>query len=214
MIQIIPSVLSTLEEEYRRDITKYQRSQLLKEGWVHIDFMDNKFVPNQSIEPEIIAKYPIDLHKEAHIMVLHPLEWIDSLVQAGFERIIFHLESQDNILKCIEYIKGKGLEVGLAINNDTSVEKLEPFISKVDVILVMSIVAGFQGQPFILKTLDKVRTVRSMNESIKVGVDGAVKDTNLKEIVNAGVDFVIVGSYLLKGDVDENLENLWEAING
>ncbi len=214
MIQIIPSVLSTLEEEYRRDITKYQRSQLLKEGWVHIDFMDNKFVPNQSIEPEIIAKYPIDLHKEAHIMVLHPLEWVDSLIEVGFERIIFHIESQDDVLKTIEYIKSKGLAAGLAINSNTPVERLDPFLDKVDIILVMSIMAGFQGQPFIPKTLDKVRKIKSMNESIRVGVDGAVKNTNLKKIAKAGVDFVIVGSYLLKGDVDENLEILWEEISG
>lgn len=212
MIQIIPAILSTSEEEYRKDITKYQRSQLFKEGWVHIDFMDNKFVPNQSIDPEVSAKYPIDLHKEAHIMVSNPLEWVDKLVEVGFERIIFHIESADDVLKVIEYIKSKGLEAGLAINSNTPIEKLDPYISKIDVILVLSIVAGFQGQPFIPKTLDKVRKIKSTNESIKVGVDGAIKDTNIKEVVKAGVDFVIVGSYLLNGDVDENLENLWEVI--
>ncbi len=214
MIQIIPSILSITEDDYRKDIAKYQRSQLFKEGWVHIDFMDNKFVPNQSIEPEIIAKYPIDLHKEAHIMVANPIDWVDKLIEVGFERIIFHLESSDDTLKTIEHIKSKGLEVGLAINSDTLVEKLDPFISKVDVVLVMSIVAGFQGQPFIPKTLDKVRKIKSTNESVKVGVDGAIKDKNIKEVMKAGVDFVIVGSYLLNGDVDENLEILWEEING
>lgn len=213
MVQIIPAILSTSEGDYKRDILRYQQAQSFQEGWVHIDFMDNKFVPNQSIEPEVISKYPIDLHKEAHPMVLHPLDWIDDLVEAGFKRIIFHIEAADDTLECIGRIKSKGLEVGLAINPETPIEKLEPFISKINVVLIMTIVPGFQGQPFIPIALDKVKEIKSKGWSVKVGVDGAVKDSNIKEIIKSGVDFVTVGSYLLKGDIDENLENLWEEIN-
>ncbi len=214
MVQIIPAILATTEEDFLRDVSRYKQSPSFQEGWIHIDFMDNKFVQNKSIEPSIIAKYPIDLHKEAHIMVLHPLEWVDELVKVGFERIFFHIEASDDTLKCIEYIKSKGLQVGLAINNKTKIEKIEPFLSKIDVVLVMSIVSGFQGQSFIPSTLDKVKEIKFKDGLLKVGVDGAVKDSNIREIIKAGVDFVIVGSYLLKGDVDENLENLWDVING
>ncbi len=213
MVQIIPSILSTSEDDYKRDISRYQKSPSLQEGWVHIDFMDNIFVPNKSIGPSVVAKYPISLYKEAHIMVLHPLAWVDDLVKLGFERIIFHIEAGDNIGKFIEYIKKKGLEVGLAINNETPIENLQPFVDKIDVVLVMTIEPGFQGQPFIPGALDKVREIKA-KWRVRVGVDGAVKDTDAKQIVESGVDFMIVGSYLLEGDIDENMEKLWEVING
>ncbi|MBI2018429.1 ribulose-phosphate 3-epimerase [Candidatus Daviesbacteria bacterium] len=212
MVQIIPAILSTSEDDYARDVSRYQKSSFFQEGWVHIDFMDNIFVPNKSIEPPVIAKHPINLHKEAHPMVLHPLQWVDSLVKVGFERIIFHIEAADTS-ECIEYIKSQGLEVGLAINNKTPMEKLTPFIAKIDVVLVMSIIPGFQGQPFIHESLDKIRKLKSKEWKVRIGIDGAVKDDNIREIVDAGVDFITVGSYLLKGDIDENLEKLWEVIN-
>ena len=214
MVQIIPAILSTSEDDYERDVSRYKRSPSFKEGWVHIDFMDHIFVPNKSIEPSVVAKHPIDLHKEAHPMVSHPLEWVDNLVKAGFERIIFHIEAEDDTNDCIGYIRNKGLEVGLAINNETPIEKIEPFVDKIDVVLVMAIVSGFQGQPFIPEALDKVRQIKSKNWPVRVGVDGSVKDLNAREIMEAGVDFMIVGSFLLKGNIDENLEKLWEAIHG
>lgn len=212
MVQIIPAVLATTEEQYQSDINKLNSSQSLSGGFVHIDFADNKFVQNTTIKPDIIQKYPDDFRKEAHLMVVHPKDWIDQLKDAGFERIIFHLESDDDILLVIENIKSKGLEAGLAINKETALEKLEPFVDKIDLVLVMSIVPGFQGQPFIPQTLDKVRQIKSNNWPVKVGVDGAVRDSNIKEIVESGVDFVTVGSYLLKGDIEENLEKLWENL--
>ena len=213
MVQIIPAVLAKTEQDYQDNVNKLNQSESFSGGWVHIDFADNKFVQNTTIEPSIIQKYPNNFRKEAHLMVNHPKDWIDQLKEAGFERIIFHLESEDDILLVIEDIKNKGLEVGLAINKETALEKLEPFLDKIDLVLVMSIVPGFQGQPFIPQTLDKVRQIKSNNWPVKVGVDGAVRDTNIKEIVESGVDFITVGSYLLKGDVEENLEMLWEVLN-
>lgn len=213
MVQIIPAILSTSEEDYRRDIARYKMAQSFQMGWIHIDLMDNKLVPNKSIEPSVTAKYPINLHKEAHPMALHPIEWVDDLIEAGFERIIIHIEAQD-VDKCINYIKEKGLEAGLALNNETPVEKLEVFISKITTVLVMSIEPGFQGQPFLSSSLDKIKEIKAKNWPVRVGIDGAVKDSNIKDIISAGVDFVIVGSYFLNGDIDERLEEFWEAING
>ncbi len=214
MVQIIPGILSTSEEGFRKDILRYQRAEAFKSGWVHIDFMDNIFVPNKSIEPSVVAKYPISLHKEAHLMVAQPLKWVDRLVEAGFERIIFHLESEDNINGVIDYIKSKGKQVGLSIKKETSADKLSPFIDKVDVVLIMTIVAGFQGQKFIPETLNKIADIKKLNSKVLIGVDGGVSAKNVKLVVDCGVDFFIVGSFLLKGDIDENLEVLWETING
>lgn len=223
MIQIIPGVLATSEEQYQSDLSRLSKVEALENAWVHIDFMDNLFVPNKSIGPSVISKYPINLHKEAHLMVRYPLEWVDDLIEAGFERIIFHIEAEEITEKCIEYIKNKRLEVGLAIKNETPIEKIEPFIKRIDVVLVMAVVPGFQGQKFIPETINKIKETSRLrqarlglrskgNYNFRIGVDGAVKDDNIRKIVDAGVDFVIVGSYLLKGDIDENLENLWEAL--
>lgn len=212
MIQIIPAILATSEKQYQEDLFKLERSSSLQGNWVHIDFTDNKFVQNQTIEPEIIKKFPTNFRKEAHLMIKNPKEWIDKLIDAEFKRIIFHIECEDNIDELISYLKNKGLEVGLALKNETDIEKLEPFVEKIDCVLVMSIVAGFQGQPFIPETLEKIKNLKAKEWGFKIGIDGAVKDSNIKEIVDAGVDFVIVGSYLLEGSPEENLENLWEAI--
>lgn len=212
MVQIIPAILATSEDQYKQDLQKLTACEALKDGWVHIDFADNKFVQNQTVGVETIEKFPTDFHKEAHLMVSFPKQWIEKLIAAGFKRIIFHIECEDNIDEVIDLIKAKGLEVGLAIKIDTALEKLEEFIHKIDMVLVMSIVSGFQGQPFIPKSLDRLKKIKE--KGTRVGPDGAVNDSDIKEITKTGADFVIVGSYLLKGDTDENMENLWEAVNG
>ena len=212
MVQIIPAVLATSEDQYSADITKLNNCQSLQDGWVHIDLADNIFVQNETIEPEIIQKFPNNLRKEAHLMVAHPQEWVDKLVTAGFERVIFHIEAE-NIQEAIDCAKSKNLEVGIALKNETELEKLTGFIPKIDVVMLMGVRPGLQGQEFIPHAIEKMRDLKSKNWQVKAGIDGGVRDSNIKEIVEAGADFVIVGSYLLRGNLDENLENLWEIIN-
>mgnify|MGYP001607628003 CR=1 FL=1 len=216
MVQIIPAILSITEADYQRDISRYKATKSFQDDWIHIDFMDNVFVPNKSIDALATAKYPTPLHKEAHLMVVHPKDWVDDLIEANYKRIIFHIEVEDDKNECIDYIKRRGVEVGLAINMATPLEKLEPYLGKVDMFLVMSIVPGFQGQPFIPESLDRIRELVRLRSrggyNFKISIDGAVKDTNAKEIASSGLDFITIGSYLLKGDIDENLEKVWEAL--
>lgn len=212
MIQILPAILSTTPEQYKNDIEKLQNSAAFQEGWVHIDFMDNKFVPNKSISASETKNYPTELKKEAHLMVENPVEWIEELKKAGFERVIIHFEAQ-NIEQAIELTKKNGMEVGVAIKNETPIEKLESIAGKIDMILVMSVEPGFQGQPFLEESIDKVKQIKTTGWNLKVAVDGAVRDSNAKRLVDAGVDQLDIGSFLLKGDVDENIEKIWEVIN-
>lgn len=212
MIEIIPAILSTSEDQYKKDIEKVNKAVSLAEGWVHIDFTDNQFVHNLSVGPEVIEKYPTILKKEAHLMVSNPLKWIGKLHNAGFKRIIFHLESREDILACIESAKNLRMQVGLAIKNDTPVEKLKPFVDTIDIVLVMGVEPGFQGQPFISASLDKIRKIKKKHWKVRVAIDGSVKDTNAKDLVEAGADQLVVGSFLLRGEIDENIEKIWEAI--
>lgn len=214
MIQILPAILDKTSYDFEKHIKQLKSSTSFQEGWVHIDFADNKFVPNETIGIDVIIQTPTTLNKEAHLMMDHPLRWIDKLKEAGFKRVIFHYESKDNVLECINNIKKLGMEAGVAININTPIEKLEPFRDKIDLVLIMAIVAGFQGQPFLPEALDKIRNLKKLNWPVRIAVDGAVRDTNAKQLVEAGADQLIVGSYLLTGDVDENLESLWEALRG
>lgn len=214
MIQIIPGILATSEEQYQKDLNRLSQVTALENSWVHIDFMDNIFVPNLGIEPAVTAKYSTMFKKIAHLMVKNPVESIDKLKKADFKRVLVHIES-NNAEECIDKAKDAGLEVGLVLNPKTPVEKTKPFLSKLDTILLMSVVPGFQGQPFEENVFDKIKEAINLREednySFTIGVDGAVKDTNIKDLLNAGIDYVIVGSFLLKGDIEENLERLWEA---
>lgn len=209
MVQIIPAILATTPEDYKRDIEKLNNSESFQEGWVHIDFMDNKFVPNKSIKPDVIKESPTPLKKEAHIMVENPIEWIPGLKEANFDRVIFHIESKDDPVEVIKTVKEAGIEVGIAANPETQVEKLKGL--DVDVILIMGVKPGFQGRPFEGNTYERIKKTLQFFDN--VAVDGAVKDNNALELVQSGAKILVSGSAIMKGDVDENLEKLWEAIN-
>lgn len=212
MIQIIPAILDKTPEDFQDHIGQLKHSVSFQEGWVHIDFADNKFVQNETINTDTVAQTNISLNKEAHLMVARPLQWIDKLKEAGFKRVIFHFESEDDASECIFRIKELGMEVGIALNIDTPIEKLEPFKDKLDLVLVMAIIPGFQGQPFLPEAFNKIKSLKEKSWPIRISVDGAVRDTNAKQLVEAGVDQLTVGSFLLKGDIDENLEKLWEVL--
>lgn len=205
--EIIPAILSKNLEDFKRDLGKLKNSQKLNSGWVHIDFMDNELVPNQSILPEDLQGIDFgNLKKEAHLMVKNPASWIKKLLDLGFERIIIHLEAAGDI---VEYVKlVKSAEVVLAINPETPVEKLKDFIPLIDGVLVMGVVPGFQGQAFIPECIDKVKKIKALNWPVIIEVDGAVKDWNAKSIAEAGADILISGSYLIQGNPDENLDKL------
>ncbi|OGE38923.1 hypothetical protein A3B42_04070 [Candidatus Daviesbacteria bacterium RIFCSPLOWO2_01_FULL_38_10] len=210
--EIIPAILSQTIEQFQEDLQKLINSKNLSSGWVHVDFMDNQLVPNQSILPEDLVGVNFgNLKKEAHLMVKNPETWIKKLLDLGFERIIIHMESQGNIAAYLKLIKNAGAKAVLAINPETSIEKFNEFVLSADGVMVMGVHPGFQGQSFVPETIDKISKIKSQNWPVKIEVDGAVKDTNAKQILQAGADTLISGSYLIKGDPDQNLANLLKA---
>src|SRR3989338_295155 len=210
--EIIPAILSQTIEQFQEDLQKLINSKNLSSGWVHVDFMDNQLVPNQSILPEDLVGVNFgNLKKEAHLMVKNPLNWVKKLLKLGFERIIVHLEAAGAIKTYLKLIRDHGAMAVLAINPETKVEKLNEFVSLLDGVLVMGVHPGFQGQSFVPGTIDKISKIKSQNWPVKIEVDGAVKDTNAKQILQAGADTLISGSYLIKGAPDQNLANLLKA---
>ena len=215
MTQIIPAILATTEEEYQKKIHQIEDSGLFKDSWVQIDLMDNKFVQNKSVGPNVIVKYPINSKLEAHLMVEYPENWIDELVKTNIDRIIFPVEDSEGVEERIQHIKNHGKQVGLSINPETPEKKLEPFIGLVDLILVMSVHPGFQGQEFIIEVLEKASEIKKLNPNMVVEIDGGVNQDNVRQILDAGVDNLVIGSGLFEYDnLEEGLEKIWEKIRG
>jgi len=175
--------------------------------------MDNKFVPNLSIGLDVIKKYPPPFKMEAQLMVVDPRGWIDGLVELKVERIIFPIEIDKDIAELINLIKDNNIEVGLSLNPDTDVKNLDSYLKLLDAVLLMAVNPGLEQQKFDKRTYQKIKLIKQKLLKVKVGVDGGVSDANIRDLVDAGVDYLAIGSFLFKGDFDENLKKLWEALS-
>lgn len=210
--EIIPAILAQNMQDFEADLSKILNSQNLSSGWIHVDLMDNIFVPNFSIKvAEMEGVNFGNLKKEVHLMVKKPDSWIRKCLELAFQRIIIHVEAED-VSGNLALIKEAGVNAVLAINPPTPISTLEPFADKIDGVLVMGVNPGFQGQSFIPETLDKIREIKAKYPDLKIEVDGAVKDWNTKDILESGADTLVVGSFLIKGDPDQNLEILHKAL--
>lgn len=211
-MNILPSILVKDAQEYQAVLERIEESGSFEDGWVHVDFADNEFVPNQTVDLAVLKQYPSNLHIEAHLMVSNPEEWVEELIVCGVERIIIHLETLTDG-KVLEKIQKEGVEAGLAIKLETPIAKLTPFMATIDLVLVMSIHPGFSGQEFLVEAKGRIEEIarhRSEKNNFKIEVDGGVRADLIYELEQLGVDGVIMNSHLLKGDINENLEKIWE----
>lgn len=212
MVQIIPTLFSTSEEEYKVRLSRVRLSSFSKDGWVQLDLMDNEFVPKLGVSLAVVRKYPNPFKKEAQLMVVDPGAWIDELIELKVDRIIFPVEIDKNILDFVNQIKDNKIEVGLSLNPETEIKDLDPYLDLLDSVLLMGVNPGLEEQQLSRATYEKIRMIKQKLPNIKVGIDGGVNDTNIKELVNAGADYLAIGSFLFTGDFDENLEKLWEVL--
>lgn len=213
MVQIIPAIDVATEEEYKETLKKIEDSRVFEDGWVHIDFADNIFAPWKTITPDILKKYPTKLKIEVHLMTRDPWVWVDDFDYRGstVRRVIVHVELPEGELRRfdeeVEHMNG----TGLALNPETQVQKVRPFVAKIDTVLIMSVHPGKQGQEFMPDVLEKIKQLKGMGDFL-IGVDGGITPENAKMIVDAGADYLVVGSHLIEGNIDENLEKFWEIL--
>lgn len=168
--------------------------------WFHVDVMDGVFVPNISFGFPImaplkkLAEKPLDVH----LMITHPERYVERFCDAGAWSVGFHLEAVDDPLPILELIRAKGVRTCLTINPDIDIERLYPYLDKVDMVLLMSVFAGFGGQKFIPETTDKVRRVKAEIDrrglSTLIEVDGGVNTANAAMLFEAGADALVAGS--------------------
>ena len=168
---------------------------------IHLDVMDNKFVPNLKLNLSIlkIIKKESDLPIEVHLMVEDPLNYIDKVVKY-IDIFLFHIEIEEDILEIINKVKNLGKKIGLVINPDTEIKKLEQFLPLIDVVLVMGVHPGFSGQKFIESTKDRVEEIKKYKEqySFEISVDGGVNLETSKLLNQA--DLLISASAILNAE--------------
>ena len=165
--------------------------------YIHIDVMDKTFVDNVAYSMEEIREINAISNKklDVHLMVSDPFKYIDNLRDMNIEYITFHVEIDEDINKLIDIVHGMGYKCGLAINPNTNIDALEPYISNIDLILVMSVMPGYGGQLFINSIYNKLESLRNKYKNITISVDGGINQDNIYKLSSL-VDMVVIGSYL------------------
>ena len=165
--------------------------------YIHIDVMDKTFVDNVAYSMEEIREINAISNKklDVHLMVSDPFKYIDNLRDMNIEYITFHVEIDKDISKLIDIVHGMGYKCGLAINPNTNIDALEPYISNIDLILVMSVMPGYGGQLFINSIYNKLESLRNKYKNMIISVDGGINQDNIYKLRSL-VDMLVIGSYL------------------
>ena len=178
---------------------------------LHFDVMDGEFVPNFAMSPPFIAavREITDVPFDVHIMVMHPLRYIDALAAAGADLITFHIESADKPSEVISAIRSHGLKPGLALCPKTPISTVTPYLSDVDLVLPMSVEPGFGGQPFQQNTLKKIaalhQMVQEMTPPLDISVDGGVTTEIAPLTIHRGATILVAGTAIFGSQQPETI---------
>ncbi len=173
--------------------------------YLHFDVMDGLFVPSISFGMPVLKSIKSCTNQvmDVHLMINEPIRYVEAFKEAGADLITIHLEACEDVDTTLEKIKECGLKAGISICPDTPVSALEPYMEKVDMVLIMSVHPGFGGQKFIENSLDKIRETRALaNEKgldLDIQVDGGIYLTNVREVLDAGANIIVAGSAVFKG---------------
>ncbi len=203
-MKISVSILNLKEKNKIKDIEKHNPD------FIHIDVMDGEFVDNIACSYDSIKDYLDNYNYDVHLMVTNPRKYIDEFKLINPKYITFHVETSD-VLDNINYLKSLGIKAGLAINPETDLSKLTPYLDKVDLVLVMSVKPGHGGQEFITNSIDRINTLyeyrTNNNLNYMISVDGGINASTIKYVDKC--DIAVSGSYVVNNDnVDEALNVL------
>ena len=203
--KLAPSILSA-------DFTnlKLALSQCDEGGahWIHMDVMDNQFVPNLTIGPPVVKSLRPNTKKflDVHMMVVDPEKLVEPFAKAGADSITFHIEATDDPQSVIDLIKAAGTKVGISVKPATPLAEIEPYYDQIDLVLVMSVDPGFGGQGYIDGSTERIEKVKQMliekcvENRVLIEVDGGIKLHNAKEVIDAGADVLVAGSAIFGAD--------------
>lgn len=200
---IAPSVLAADFANLQRDIEMINKSEA---DWFHIDIMDGVFVPNISFGMPVLqaisrhAKKTIDVH----LMIIDPDRYIKTFAQLGSNILTVHYEACTHLHRTLQAIKAEGMKAGVALNPHTNIDLLEDVIQDIDLVCIMSVNPGFGGQSFIENTYSKVKKLKALiqrkNALTIIEIDGGVTSKNAKQLVDAGADVLVAGSFVFSSE--------------
>ena len=212
---LAPSILAADFNNLGEEMKKTERNGA---QYIHFDVIDGIFVPSISFGMPVLKSIHDTTEQimDAHLMVQEPIRYIEAFKEAGADIVTIHLEACENVEQTIAKIRECGMKVGLSICPETSEKEVEHLLSKIDMLLVMSVHPGFGGQKFIPESLDKIRAIRKMIEeqglNVDIQVDGGIYLTNVREVLDAGANIIVAGSALFKGDPAQNTKEFMEIL--
>ena len=197
MLELSPSLLSADFTDLKSEIEVLDKNGV---KYLHLDVMDGMFVPNISFGPMIIKQLrPLtNMIFDVHLMIEDPDRYVQNFKDAGADILTVHYEACKHLHRTVSYIKSLGMKAGVSLNPATNIDVLDYVLEDLDLVLIMSVNPGFGGQSFIPSAIDKIKNlkakIRERNLNVIVEVDGGVKTTNVKDVIEAGSDLIVSGS--------------------
>lgn len=214
---IAPSVLAADFANLQRDVEMINNSDA---DWFHIDIMDGVFVPNISFGMPVLRDIVKHATKtiDCHLMIVDPDRYVKTFADLGCDILTVHYEACTHLHRTLQLIKSHGMKAGVALNPHTSVHLLADTIQDIDMVCLMSVNPGFGGQSFIENTYDKVKNLKTIIDSkdadTLIEIDGGVTDKNAKQLVDAGADVLVTGSFVFKSeDPTATVASLRQMVN-
>lgn len=198
-IKLAPSILSADFSDLRTVLDQCAQGGA---DYIHVDVMDNHFVPNLTIGPMVVASLRPHTHLflDTHLMVTNVASLVEPFARAGADGITFHLEATERPEEIIELIRAQGKQVGISIKPGTPVSAIDPYLDKVDLVLIMSVEPGFGAQQYLPQSTERIRELNNRlvqihrREQVLVEVDGGIKLDNAAMVEDAGADILVAGS--------------------
>jgi len=199
MTKVAPSLLSC---DFSRMGEELMRIVNAGADWAHLDIMDGMFVPNMTMGPGVLKSIRriSDIPFDVHLMIENPVRYVDAFADAGADMLTVHAEADGDIAAAVAAVKNRGLRAGVALNPSTDIHVLDRYLDDLDIVLIMSVNAGFGGQSFHPEVLSKIEYVRNWadthNSSLEISMDGGINRQTGKLCVDRGATALSAGSAL------------------